>query len=474
MTAAKANLRSLNMPHIEQKRIKTFLNTELKDYAKYVLETRTLPNIMDGLRTGARKILYAALTGEMSKRNLVKLLTLLGDTMKMQYAHGDASIASTIVNMCTDHTNKYHPFEANGQIPSLRVPNCDVASRYLMVRNTPYISLYKADFELLEQQIEEGEKIEPKFFLPIIPLVLLNRTGAPGFAFSFKSMSYRLEDVIDNCILSISELCSKGKTTFERTMLRPEIVGIKQENLIYNYERERWYSVGEYQLDFEKDIIKVTDLPHDVSFDNFEAHLNKLKDDYKIIEWSNMSEGENIKYFVKLAHGRLETLYKQNRWNFFKMFKLYSVIKPDILNCMDENGKTILFFDNPHDLIDAFVKKRLKYYDIRKKRLIKILEDNLRDYMMRIKFIQHVIDGTIVIAKRTKQEIIEQLNKHQIEPYVLDMKLWNLSQEKIDELNEKIKNTKKELDYIKRTSIEDMYLFDLVELRKNLCGIEKK
>lgn len=450
---------------IEKKRIKSFLNTELKDYAKYVLETRTLPNIMDGLRTGARKILYSALTGELQKRNFVKLIALAGDTMKLQYAHGDASLATTIVNLCTEHTNKYHPLEAIGQIPSLRIPNCDVASRYLAIRKTKYLDLFKADFDLLEQQVEEGEKIEPKFFLPIIPMVLLNRTGAPGFAFSFKSMSYRLEDIIDNCIA-----CITNET--DQQLLNPEIVGIKPENLIYNYQKEQWFNVGEYELDFDNDILLITDLPYNVSFDNFEMELTKLKETFKIKDWENLSEKENLKYKVTFNRGRLQALYNSNKWKFFKTFKLCTTLKPDILNCMDEEGKNILFFDNKYDLIKTFVGKRLKYYDIRKKRLIKILEEKLKDYEMRIKFIQLVIDKKIVVVQRKKQEILLDLKKYEIDSFVLDMKIWNLTSEKIDELLQKIKETKEELDYIKRTSIEDMYLYDLIDLRKNLCGIK--
>ena len=452
---------------IEKRRIKNFLNTELKDYAKYVLETRTLPNIMDGLRTGARKILYAAITGELSKRNLVKLLTLSGDTLKLQYAHGDASIATTIVNMCTEHTNKYHPLEANGQIPSLRVPKCDVASRYLMIRNTPYLNMFKADFELLTQQIDEGEKIEPKFFLPIVPMVLLNRTGAPGFAFSFKSMSYQLEDIIDNCIRVLYK-------TGDQQLLKPEIIGIKPENLIYNYSKERWFNVGEYQLDFENDILTVTELPYDISYDNFEMDLTKLKEAFKIKDWTNLSEKDEIRYVIKFNTGRLQAMYNANKWSFFRTFKLCSILKPDILNCMDEDGKNILFFENPYELIECFVKKRLKYYDIRKKRLIKLLEEKLEDYEMRIKFIRLVIEGKIVVLKKRKNEILTQLKQYDIDSIVLDMKIWNLTQEKIEELLHKIEDTKSELDYIKRTSIEDMYLYDLIELRSSLCGIVEK
>lgn len=320
---------------IENKRIKNFLNTEVKEYAQYVLRTRTMPNIMDGLRTGGRKILYAALTGDLSRKKFIKIPSLMGDAMKLQYAHGDASLVTTIVNQATEHNNKYHPLEVIGQIPTLRVPNVDTAPRYLAVQKSKYLDWFKVDSELWNIQEEEGEKIEPKFFLPIIPMVLLNRINLPGFGFSFAAMSYRLEDIVDNVILSITHgTCFNSENSI---LLTPEIEGIKQENIIYNAQKNQWFNVGEYELDFEKDTLIVHDLPYNVAFENYEEHLNKLRDKYLITGWGNLSEGDKICYIIKFNPGRMRILYNENKWKFFQMFRLYTTIRHDILNVIDED-----------------------------------------------------------------------------------------------------------------------------------------
>ena len=75
---------------------KDFLNTEVKEYAIYVIKTRSLPSVMDGMRIGARKILYAAITGDLKKNNKIKMPSLIGDTMKLEFHHGDISLKNTI------------------------------------------------------------------------------------------------------------------------------------------------------------------------------------------------------------------------------------------------------------------------------------------------------------------------------------------------------------------------------------------
>lgn len=454
---------------IEKKRVKNFLNTEVKSYAQYVLRNRTMPNIMDGLRVGGRKILWAALTGDLAKKKFVKMPALIGDALKVHYNHGDASLASTIVNFCCKHLNNYAPLEAIGQIPSLRVPKCDTATRYLMIRKSPFLEFFMYDKELLEIQEDEGEKIEPTFFLPIIPFTLLYRTGAPGFGFSFKSFSYNIDDIIDNTIQAVLN----GSCIFSGIELKPEIVGIKPENLIFNSNKNKWYNVGEYELDWENNRLIVRDLPYNVSFEAFEELLQSLKDKVVITDWINLSEKDKLTYVIKFPVNRMKTLY-ENKWKFFQMFKLYSPIPNDILNCIDEDGKSILFFETPYELIDCFVKKRLKYYEKRKTRTIKVLKEQIQEYTYRIDFINKVIDGTIVVMKRKRNDILEDLKKFNIPSTVLDMKIWKLTKEEIEDLNDKIIKTKKELEYIEKTTIQEMYIFDLIEFKNKYSVIINK
>lgn len=457
------------MCEIKSVRIKNFLNKDVKEFAQYVLETRALPNIMDGLRIGARKILWAGHKGDLSKKNSIKLPALIGDTLKMGYHHGDASLANTIVTLSLLHNNKYSPLEVIGQTPSLRVPNVDVATRYLSVKRSKYFDWFLADKELLHIQEEEGELIEPKYFLPIVPFVLLNRTNSPGFGFSFKSKAYNIHTIIDNLLLAIRDGSCQIST--ESIQLIPEIDGIKQENIIFNSDKNRWYNVGEYVLDTDNGILTVKDLPYDVSFDTFEENLKLLQEKGEIKSFSNFSQGDTIKYIINFEKTKLLSEIR-NQFKFFKKFKLFSILPEDILNCIDQDGKSILFFNDAYELIDSFVKKRLKYYNERKIRTIKHLEEKIQELTYRITFIEKVINGEIVVVEQKKDVIKKQLVQHKIPDFVMDMKIWNLTEEEITNLRNKIKEYQEQLDYIKRTTIEEMYTFDLIELKKQLNSIK--
>lgn len=448
---------------ITNRKISSFLNTEVKDFAKYVVETRACPSIMDGLRVGARKILYAGITGDLKNNSKIKLPSLIGDAMKMHYNHGDASLMNTIVQLCSTHIYKYAPLEVVGQIGSLRVPKCDTAARYLHVRKSPYLEFFKTDFELIDRLIDDGDLVEPKYFLPIVPIVLLWRTNSPGFGFSFRSFSYDLNAVIDNCIKTITTgTCTSD---IDEIPLPPNVEGIKSENMIFNANKNSWYNVGEYILDLNSDTILITDLPFDISFEKYTDHLNTLVEKQYIVGFDNLSLDGKIRFNIRFSRGRLQTLIN-DKWKFFQNMKLYSKIKKDTLNCIDIDGKTILNFETPHHLIDAFVRKRLVIYQKRKTRTIEILNADIKDLESKIKFITLVVEDKLIINKRKIYDIKLDLAKYDLSVEMLKMNIDKLTVEEI----EKMKNKKQELitylEYIKITSIQEMYVDDLVEFKK--------
>ena len=219
-----------------------FFNTYLKDFAKYVIETRALPSIYDGLRIGARKIVYAAITGTIKNGKKSKLTTLLGDTMKLNFLHGDNSL------------------NVIGQTPSLRNNEVNTAARYLSVRINDYLEIYKYDSNLWKLTQDEGEENEPEHFFPIIPLVLLNTTNSPGFGFSYRTFQHNIDDIINACIRCLINGSSDDDMLSNKNSLRPEMKGIKEKNFLYNGNKDCWYNVGEYEIDLDKDTVIIKDL----------------------------------------------------------------------------------------------------------------------------------------------------------------------------------------------------------------------
>ena len=451
--------------------VESFLNTELKDHAKYVIETRAMPNIMDGLRIGARKILWATLTGDLKKSSKVKMPSLIGDSMKVHYNHGDASLLNTIIQLASTHIYQYAPLTVIGQIGTLRNPDCDTAPRYLNIKTNEYLNFFKTDLELIEQEVEEGDKIQPKFFLPLIPIVLLWKTNSPGFGFSFRSFSYNINSIIDNCIQTVKYgTCTTG---IEQIPLIPYIEGIKPENMIFNSNKNSWYNVGEYTINEETDTIIINDLPFDVSFDKYEEHLQLLVDENYIVSYNDMSMDGKIRYIIKFSKGRIKTLLNADKWKFFQRLKLFSKITKDTLNVIDVDGKTILNFNTGYELIDYFVKKRLEFYNKRKTRTISIIKDKITDLSNKIKFIDLVITDKLIINKRKISDIKDDLDKNSLPIDMLKLNIDKLTEDEILKMQSEIIELNKNLEYINNTSISEMYVKDLVEFKNKYIGIQQ-
>lgn len=466
---AKKKIQVKDSVDIDSRQIRSFLNTEVRDYAKYVIETRAMPNIMDGLRVGARKILWAAMIGDLRKKENVKMPSLIGDALKLHYNHGDASLQNTIVQLASKHVYEMAPLEVDGQIGTLRIPKCDTAPRYLGIMKTKYLDIFKTDKELLKIQVEEGDEVEPTFFLPILPIALLWRTNSPGFGFSYKAFSYDVNTVIDNCIKAVNTGSCQVDTI--GIQMVPKVRGINQKNILYNGNKDAWFNIGEYKLDFEKNTCIVSDLPYSVTFDKYEEHLNDLVEKNLIAGFTDLGMDGNIKYLIKFAHGRLQMMYN-DKWKFYKMLKLYTKIPKDILNVIDEDGKRILFFESPEELIDTFVKKRLVYYQKRKTKTIKVIKELIEKLSNQIKFIQLVTDDVIIINKRKSVEIKADLDKHQLPYEVLKLNIDKLTQDEIDKMNAEIKEQQDYLAYIERTTIKEMYINDLVDFKEKYVGIK--
>lgn len=439
--------------------ITDFFNTDYKEFTQYVIENRALVSVIDGLKTGARKIIHAAFTGSLRDGKQKKVPNLSGETMNFSlYPHGDMSLNSTIVTLSQEHKFNFNPLYIDSQNGTLRDDSVS-SPRYLYVKLSKYADLWKRDIELTERLFDEGQYIEPKYYLPIIPMAIINRQEGMCQGFRFSTMSYSPVDVIDACIK-----CINDKKAFDKAVIHPYVRGIKKEN--WKLEDGVWVNYGAYTWFDKKKQLIITDLPYDVEYKDFEKLLNKLLDAQEIDDWSNYSEDGNVDYRINCSKS---TWIKNSDIDFeiINMFKLRKQLPNDLLWVLDENKK-VLHFENIKDLIAYFIDFRLKKYKDRKKRLVTLKEEQLNENSDLIKFIGLVCSGKLKIMNRSKADI-----KVDLEKKGLDMKLIStpLSKCTIEEMNElQLKNAElmKELDYLTRTTEKEMYLNDLKELRTNI------
>jgi DNA topoisomerase-2 len=115
----------------------------------------------------------------------------------------------------------------------------------------------------------------------------------------------------------------------------------------------------------------------------------------------------------------------------------------------------------------------LKFYQKRKDWLLNSLKDKLTQLASKYYFVKGVVDETIIVSKRKKDNIIAQLEKiekikkvNDSYDYLLALSIYNLTSERLEELKKQIEDGKEEYKKIKETSIQDMWLDDLKELQR--------
>ena len=454
------------------KKITQFLNEEYKEYSRYSVEERAIPCICDGLKPGARKILNAAFVGTLKDGKTYKMFSLVGDTTtKSLFAHGDSSIVSTICTLSKEFLNVFNPLEIDGQGGILRSPDAG-SPRYLYIRKSKWADLFYAmDYDLLDFIEEEGQKVEPYQYLPIIPNVLCNLAMGIANGYSFHTMAWHPIDVIDSCIEVLSARTDKKQKI--TTHIRPFLRDIKQSN--WKFENGKWYCYGEWKLNKSKDIMYVTDLPADMTYEDFEKLLNKLCEKEYIKDYRNLSEDGNVNYEIVFPKKQLEAECKKDKSGkrLAGIFKLIKELPEDLLWLLDENHK-LKYFNSKYEVIEYFVNWRILKYNERKKRLVRILEEKYKKNCDLVRFIELVCSGKLKIRNRSKADIKIDMDKLKLPiELVSTTNLSKLTIEERDQLLKENESIKKELEYIKNTTEKQMYINDLNNL-KNILQKEIK
>ena len=211
----------------------------------------------------------------------------------------------------------------------------------------------------------------------------------------------------------------------------------------------------------------ITDLPADMTYEDFEKLLNKLCEKEYIKDYRNLCEDNNIRYEIIFPKKQLEKEIKKDKSGrrIANQFKLIKELPDDLLWFLDENHK-LKYFNNKHELIEYFVNWRSKIYTDRKKRLVKILEERYKKNSELVRFIELVCKGKLKIRNRSKADIKIDMDKEKLPIELISTSMSKCTIEERDELLKQNEEIKKELEYIKNTTEKQMYLNDLKELRK--------
>ena len=443
------------------KNISDFLNTDYRDYAISVIEERAIPSVIDSFKPVQRKIIdMAQEIWKTGTEKSMKIFQLCGQCCaKKLYVHGDKSCNDAIITMCQDYKNNEPMLIADGQVGN-RFVRSEAAPRYVGCHLSPKFRLYYRDFELLERKIEEGQEIEPKWFLCLIPMVLVN--GGSGLAIGHASniLNRNPKDIIDGCIAYL-----KNKKIKELKPWSPVFFG----DYIKDTENSnKWWIKGKYEI-INSTNVHITEFPMDYEFEKYENYLDSLVDKKIIKDYDNNS-ASFVDYTLKFKKEDLQNLVDSNKLE--SVLKLTSSVVENFTT-LDENNK-LKIFDSAEEILKYFVDFRLVYYQKRKDYLIDKYKKELTDLCWRAKFIKAIIDKKLVVNNKPKEEIVKWLEENKFEKmnndynYLLNMNILSLTKEKYEDLMNKAHQKKEDLNLIEKKEPKEMYLEDLQELKKKI------
>ena len=465
-----------------------FINKEFIHFSKYDCD-RSIPNLMDGLKTSLRKILYAAF-----KRNLtseIKVAQFSGYVSENAgYHHGEASLNAAIKGMAQNFvgSNNVNLFMPNGQFGSrLKGGKDSAAERYiftLLNKVTRHI-FCSVDDNILRYLEDDGQLVEPTYYAPIIPMVLVNGSKGIGTGFSTEIMCYNPLQIINYLKLRLTNI---GTSRIEPITPNQEFVPFYEgfQGTIQKLSKDKFLVKGIYQK-IGPDKIKVTELPVGFWTDDFKCLLENLrepevdKDGKKktaiVKDFDDNSSDTVVLFVITFAKGlldELEGMTAEHGCNGLeKVLKLYSTNSTTNMHLFDENDK-LKKYDSVEQIIDNYFEVRLKLYQERKNYLVSELEKELVLLTNKARYVKENLDGTIDLRKKKKDVILQLLKDKRYAiletdeeyQYLVKMPMDSVSEENIERLYKERDSKQEILDNTKKQTVYQMWLLDLESLEK--------
>jgi len=411
---------------------------------------RSIAHVADGLKPSQRKVMYACfqknLTGEMKVAQLAAFVA-----EKSAYHHGEVSLAETIVKLANDYTgsNNINLLEPCGQFGTRLMGGKDASqTRYIFTRLTPEArTLFDPrDDAILNYLDDDGRAIEPDFYMPTMPMVLVNGTEGIGTGFSCYVPPFNPTDIKKN-IMNILN----GKS-IER--MKPWFRGFKGK--VFEQDDGSWITQGVWSSVGRT--IKVSELPPGRWTQDYKEHLDMLTEKKVISGFTNNSTTETVDFLIQDYTGT----------DVVKDLKLQKVIRTSNMHLFHPT-RGIHKYQTPEDILMDFVDLRRDHYIRRKAYLLKVLgvKSTMCEYKSR--FVTMVINGDIVVFRRKKQDLERQLSElfpkiGDTYDYLLNIKTVQYTDESVRELLSQSKQAHAELEAMKLVSPMTMWENDIKNL----------
>jgi DNA topoisomerase-2 len=494
-----------------------FINDEMIHFSKYDCD-RSIPNLMDGLKISLRKILYSAF-----KKNLkteIKVAQFSGYVSEHSgYHHGEASLNAAIVGMAQNFvgSNNINLFEPNGQFGTRLKGGEDSASeRYIFTQLNKLTRLiYRSEDDgILTYLDDDGQSVEPIYYVPIIPMVLVNGSKGIGTGFSTDIMCHNPAQIIAYIKHKLIATSTPTPTPTPTPIIEPFYKNFK--GTIRRVGDAKYLFKGCYTILDEKRI-RITELPVGTWTDNYKKFLENLieppvsKDKEKdkdstansvpiVKEYNDMSTDIHVDITVTMTANIIKTYSeKQTEYDcnmLEKVLGLYTTQSTTNMNLFDAKEKLVKY-SSAEEIVDSYSTVRLEFYAKRKDALMAALRKELMVLSNRARYITELLEDKIDLRRKTNKQLIELLKERKYDTmdakdakdtkdainakytkdddsegditgqgykYLLKLPMDSVSEENVKKLLNEKERKEKELEELSSKTAEQMWLKDLEEL----------
>ena len=435
--------------------------------------------MIDGLKISLRKILFSAF-----KRNLtseIKVAQFSGYVSEnSSYHHGEASLNGAIVNMAQNFvgSNNVNLLEPNGQFGTRLQGGDDSASeRYIFTALNPLTRYVFPDLDdaVLNYLDDDGTQVEPEYYVPIIPFALVNGIKGIGTGFSCSIPPYNPADLICN----IKKLL-KGENDLKE--LVPYYEGFK--GTIEKIESDKYLIKGVMER-AGPDTVVITELPVGRWTMQYTKQLEEMmdggsdKDGKKIAptikEFTSLCTEVSIHFTVVFPKGKLDEIGMDGAE---KLLKLSTTIKTSNIHMFGADRK-LKKYENVEELIRDYYEVRLSMYHKRKNHLLDALTKKTMILTNKARYIEYILIDKIDLRRKNADAVETMLSGNSFDKldgdykYLVKMPMDSVTAENVERLRKERDETIRELEVLRQTTLEQMWMRELDTLESKYVQYKK-
>lgn len=439
----------------QTRKLSDIMNTEVRDYSMYTIEDRAIPHLIDGLKPVQRFFLYSVLKN--ARNNFSKVASVGGVVSEYGYHHAETAAQDAGALMANTWNNNFPIIQGRGNFGTRIVPKASAARYIYCTLHKNFFSTYK-DLEHSPAHWDP-EHIPPRFYLPIVPTVLMNGVSGIAVAYATDILPHDPESVKE----CVKEYIETGKCSEPRVKF-PEFNGKIIPDGDGKYMLE-----GTYEYDPKrKTKLTITEIPPKYDRAKYVDVLESLIDKNMIVGYTaDCRNGFKFEITLKRDGAADMTVHE----DVIKMFKLSQSVSQNITVVGPNRNKIntdIRIYERASDLIKEFVDYRITHYPTRISSMIEKLEEKHRYANARISFIEKVISQEIDPRGKTRKQTISLIEAYadlkEFSERLIGMNIYHITSDEVKNLQKDLQDIEKELKYWKKTTPKKEYIRDLEEI----------